>query len=61
MVSYPDDGYIKGKLSIVLQVLAELKRVLLASISSINLVSIFRCSSSAHNRVHVRRVDSSQL
>ena len=31
------------------------------SLSLINLVSIFRCSSSAHNRVHVRRVDSSTL
>jgi hypothetical protein len=27
-VAYADDGYIKGKLSVVLQVLAELKRVL---------------------------------
>jgi hypothetical protein len=27
-VVYPDDGYIKGKLSVVLQVLTELKRVL---------------------------------
>jgi hypothetical protein len=27
-VSYPDDGYIKGKLSVVLQVLVDLKRVL---------------------------------
>ncbi len=27
-VAYTDDGYIKGKLSVVLQVLAELKRVL---------------------------------
>jgi len=27
-VAYSDDGYIKGKLSVVLQVLAELKRVL---------------------------------
>ena len=31
----------------------------LVSISPINLVSIFRCSSSAHNGVHARRVDSS--
>jgi hypothetical protein len=27
-VAYPDDGYIKGKLSVVLQVLVELKHVL---------------------------------
>ena len=27
-VAYADDGYIKGKLSVALQVLAELKRVL---------------------------------
>ena len=27
----------------------------------IDLVSIFRCSSSAHNRVHARHVDSSNL
>ena len=28
VVAYPDDGYIKGKLSVSLQVLVELKRVL---------------------------------
>ena len=28
MVSYIDDGYIKGKLSVTLQVLSDLKRVL---------------------------------
>ena len=31
------------------------------SLEFINLVSISRCSSSAHNRVHTRRVDSSTL
>jgi hypothetical protein len=33
----------------------------LSNISSINLVSTFRCSSSATNRGHVRRADSSTL
>ena len=35
--------------------------ITLASISSINVVSIFRCSSSKGNPVHARRVDSSAL
>ena len=35
--------------------------ITLGNISSINLVSIFRCSSSAHNSVNPRRVNSSTL
>ena len=33
----------------------------LTGVAFINFVSIFRCSSSAHNGVHPRRVDSSTL
>ncbi len=33
----------------------------LTGVAFINFVSIFRCSSSAHNRVHTRCVDSSTL
>ncbi len=36
-------------------------RLTLTNISSINLVSIFRCSSSPRNPVYVRSVDSSAL
>ncbi len=35
--------------------------ITLANISSINVISIFRCSSSTRNPVYVRRVDSSSL